>query len=163
MIAIKRKEHAALNTKIVDGKYFLKGHLIFLSPLLCLSPHPLTESSIVEDDKATVRESVASRKKLFLAAALLQRQYDIMTSLAATLQPVKRSEGRLQQPISSQRADTKRIKGELPSKKSSFDAPRARLPDLSHRSRVSEFVTGGVAGEPQPVVLRAGVSATPGN
>jgi len=64
-----------------------------------------------------VRESVASRKKRFLAAALLQRQYDIMTSLAATLQPIKRSEGRLQQPISSQRADTKRIKGELPSKK----------------------------------------------
>jgi len=70
----------------------------------------------------------------------LQRQYDVMTSLAATLQPIKRSEGRLQQPISSQRADTKRIKGELPSKKSSFDAPRARLPDLSQRSRVSEFV-----------------------
>jgi len=84
VIAIKRKEHAALSTKIVDGKYFLKGHLNFVSLLFCQSPHPLIESSIVEDDKATVRGSVASRKKRSLAEALLQRQHDVMTSLAAS-------------------------------------------------------------------------------
>jgi len=50
VIAIKIKEHAALSTKIVDRIYFLKGHLNFVSPLLCLSPRPLIESSIVEDD-----------------------------------------------------------------------------------------------------------------
>ena len=67
-IAIKRKEHAALSTKIVDGKYFSKDHQNFVSWPLCLSLHSLIKSSIVEDDKATVRESVASRRKRFLSS-----------------------------------------------------------------------------------------------
>ena len=47
---------------------------------------------------------VASRKKRFLAAALLQRQYDVMTTLAATLQPIS-----VQKAVSIQRANTKSI------------------------------------------------------
>jgi len=65
VIAIKIKEHTALSTKIVDGKYFLKGHLNCVSPLLCQSTPPLIESSFAEDDKVTVRESVASPRRAF--------------------------------------------------------------------------------------------------
>jgi len=84
VIAIKRKEHAVLSTKIVDGKYFLKGHLNLQVRSFAQAPHSLIKSSIVEDEKVTVRESVASREERFLAAALLQRQQDVMTSLAAS-------------------------------------------------------------------------------
>jgi len=55
VFAIKRKEHVALSTKIVDVIFERSPKYAPLPE----SPH-LIESSIVEDDKVTVRESVAS-------------------------------------------------------------------------------------------------------
>jgi len=40
VIAIKRKEHTALSTKIVDGKYFLKGHLNLQVSSFAQAPTP---------------------------------------------------------------------------------------------------------------------------
>jgi len=68
VIAIKRKELAALSTKIVDSKYFLKGHLNLQVRSFAQAPL-LIESSIVEECSESVSE------ECFPAAVLLQRQH----------------------------------------------------------------------------------------
>ena len=109
----------------MDGKYFLKGHLNLQVRSFAQAPHSLIKSSIVEDEKVTVRESVASREERFLAAALFQRQQDVMTSLAASSSlrndlycvgwGVKLYSNQIQ-PISIEQADANSIKGEHTSK-----------------------------------------------